>query len=575
MVRKTDGYVPSWAGGIEPADGIVSVEEILPPSPPEVDDPKTLSTHERVELKRLLAEIANRKLDALRLYQPQAHQLPIHQSNAQERLVFGSNQSGKTTSSCVELAWVVTNSHPWLKYPAKGEAFVVGNDQKQLAHTILPKLIEPIVTLRRIRDLQTGEWRQYQPKLDADRYEESVPMGPLIPQRMIRNISWENFGQKIPATIEMKNGWKITFFTAAGKPPQGATIDFAMLDEEVGDAWYDEISPRLMAKKGRMIWSATPQVGGRKLLQFHERCQQQALLPKEQRSSEEFFMLLANNEHIDEEEKDKLAEKYKHDPDQYRVRILGQFLLMGGLMYPQWSEAAHVVDGFAIPEDWCRYMVVDPGHTVCCVLFVAVPPPQDVEHGGHVYIFKELYLRECDPSKFANAVRHVIGSDVYQAFIIDDHGSRRHDGVGMNMRAAYDQALRALGISSVETGSGFIHVNADVEAGCTMVREMLGTTVAHGDQARQKLQVFRDCDNMRMEFKMYFKKRDPSTGIWLDKPDQRANHAMDCARYTAMHGVPYVKPRRRGESKVSRLLRRLRGRREETSAIYVCAGSGQ
>lgn len=526
--------------------------------------------------KQLLAEYAVRQMEALKLYKPMAHQLPVHQCQSQEILAFGSNQSGKTTTAAVELAWMVTNQHPYKKLPKSGIAFVVGRDNDHIAHTLVPKLLKPIPSLRRIRDLESGRWRQYDPVADGERYKESVQMDALIPERMIENIAWENRGQGIPAKIVMKNGWEIHFFTAKGSPPQGATIDYLWLDEEVSDEWYIEGSARLMAKKGRFFWSATPQVGGMALVQLHDRCQSQLFWPEESRSSSEFFMLLGDNCHIDESEKAKLAEKYKHDPDAYRVRILGQFLVLGGLIYPQWSTDKHVIDPFEVPDTWARYVIVDPGHTVCAVLKFAVPPPNDPKYGGCVFCVDELYIRECDPTVFGDAIRHFTDGQTIQAFIIDDCGSRRTDGaIGINMRQAYSKALADRNIRSVETGSDFLTGISDVKAGLMQVRQWIGETVHHGEHGdTQKLQVFSSCCNLISEIRVYYKKRHPKFG-WTDEPNQVNNHCCDCLRYAAMHGCRYVAPRSTKKSRWRRWFEsEQKANRSDGFEANLCAGSG-
>ncbi len=537
-------------------------------------DPRT-ATEKRLK-RQLLAEYAARQVEALKLYRPMSHQLPVHMCNSQEILAFGSNQSGKTTTAAVELAWIVTNQHPYKQFPKSGIAFVVGRDNDHIAHTIMPKLLKPIPSLRRIRDLETHKWRQYDPRGDVSRFDESVPMGPLIPERMIENIAWENRGQGIPAKIVMKNGWEIHFFTAKGSPPQGATIDYLWLDEEVSDEWYIEGSARLMAKKGRFFWSATPQVGGMALVQLHDRCQSQLAWPEESRSSSEFFMLLGDNLHIDDSEKAKLAEKFKHDPDAYRVRILGQFLILGGLIYPQWSNSRHVIEAFPVPDTWTRYIVVDPGHTVCAVLKFAVPPPSDPVYGGCVYCIDELYMRECDPTVFGNAMKHFTDGEIIQAMIIDDCGSRRVDGaVGINMRQAYSKALADRKIKSVETGSDFYTGISDVKPGLMQVRQWIGEIVHHGENGDcPKLQVFNTCSNLISEIRVYYKKRHPKFG-WTDEPNQVNNHCCDCLRYAAMHGCRYVAPRRKPNSLWRRWFEsEQKANRGDGFGVNLCAGSG-
>ena len=80
----------------------------------------------------------------------------------------------------------------------------------------------------------------------------------------------------------------------------------------------------------------------------------------------------------------------KKGEDEYRKRALGEMVTDSVLMYPTFSKDVHNAIRFEDPrnavqkvltdnqgeppEDWCRYMVVDPGHSVCAVTFWGVPP---------------------------------------------------------------------------------------------------------------------------------------------------------------------------------------------------------
>ena len=71
------------------------------------------------------------------------------------------------------------------------------------------------------------------------------------------------------------------------------------------------------------------------------------------------------------------------------------------LVYPNFHMGVHGYDNpdpmkSAVSNDWCRYAVIDPGHSVCAVLFAAVPPEDNM-----VLIYDELYIRGSNASIFA------------------------------------------------------------------------------------------------------------------------------------------------------------------------------
>ena len=99
--------------------------------------------YRRAKSLKLLSEIADRRRETLGLYEPLAHVAPFHESNAPERILRGSNRSGKTLSSAVEMARIVTNQDPFKKYPQEGRAIVVGKDGRHLSNPLYRLLFKP------------------------------------------------------------------------------------------------------------------------------------------------------------------------------------------------------------------------------------------------------------------------------------------------------------------------------------------------------------------------------------------------------------------------------------------------
>src|SRR5262245_2732952 len=96
----------------------------LPPPPP-----IPVSSWEALELKRLLVEKAKRQAEALKLYVPLPRQFEFHASFVRQRLLRGSNRSGKTLGAAVEVARAVSGTDPYDKYPKyDGRAFCVGKN---------------------------------------------------------------------------------------------------------------------------------------------------------------------------------------------------------------------------------------------------------------------------------------------------------------------------------------------------------------------------------------------------------------------------------------------------------------
>lgn len=533
-----------------------------------------IGEYRRQLLLKAIQEKMQRKREATCLYEPLPVQEAFHRSQAPERLLRGSNRGGKTLPAAMELAWVVANRHPYSRFPKSGRAFCVGKSEEHIANVLWHKLSRKQPNFRMIRDDVTDEWRAYRPWADSARYDESRPMDPLIPQRLIKRISWKKRGLGVPNRVELKTGWEIQFFTGLGKPPQGSDVDYCWFDEEIPDSqWYTEMAARLLDRQGRFVWSATAQAGGDQLWNLHLRYEAEA--GKDEPAVEEFGIYLDDNPHITEKAKNQLKEKYAHDPDAYRVRIQGEYLITSFRIYPAWNDTTHIAGHFEIPKNWCRYMVVDPGHVICAVLFIAVPPC-----GKRFVAYDELYLQDCDPSKFGDEVRRKAEGLRFQSFIIDDAGSRRTEAAsGTTIRQVYSEQLYRNRVRSFDTGYSFELGLSNVHSGLAKVREWLGKSPECScDDCKliDKAPAFVVMDGMAPNFvneiKRYHRKR--VGGLLREEPEQKNNHLMDAVRYAAMHGCRYVSPTNGPHGRASRYLNSKRKRhKKKPRGVYLAAGN--
>lgn len=499
-----------------------------------------VSGHKLAEVRRLILEMARRKCEALKIYEPLPLQELFHKSLAPERLARGSNRSGKTLVAAVELARAATGQDPYNKYPKEdGRAFLVGKDGKHVGQVMYRKLFRA-GAFKMIRDLKTGQWRAFRPwhPDDFEREKQAKPAPPLIPPRFIKEIAWENKREGVPNLVRLHNGWELSFFSSLGKPPQGSDVDVVWLDEEIVDAdWYPEASARLIDRSGRFFWSATPQAGTMHLFELHERAEDER--SKEKPTVQEFYVKLADNPHLSEENKQAFADKLQSEEEK-RVRIEGEFLITSFRVYPNFTMATHGVDYFEIPQTWTRYAAVDPGKQVCAVLFLAVPPPGD-ERGDHLYLYDELYLKDCDADRFGRAMAEKTRHQDFEAFILDAHWGRHTEtGSGLTVEAQYTAALRKHKVKSRRTAHGFLWGSDDVDGGIEAVRGWLRVR----EDGTPLLRVLKGkLPNFEWEMKRYHFKR--VKDLVTDTPVKRHDHLADCTRYLALCHPKYRKPQPR------------------------------
>ena len=526
-----------------------------------------MAPHEAIRMRNLLSERAMRRIDALRLYEPLMAQAGFHASDARINILRGGNRAGKTLPSAVEVARAVTGMDPFKKYPvAEGRCFAVGKDLKHIGEVMWRKLSRP-GAFKIIRDLKTGSWRSYRPWDAADnlREHEAKPAPPLIPPRMIHEVAWESKKESIPVKVKLTNGWEISFYSSLGKPPQGADIDLWWFDEEIVDpSWFPEMSARTLDREGRGIWSATPQAGTEQLFELHERAEREKYHPKPH--VREHIISLTENPHISEASKRGLAADL--DDEERRVRIDGDFAIISFRVYPEFNMLVHGIEMDSIPPSWTRYMVVDPGHQVCAVLFAAIPPEQD-----RVVIYDELYLKGCDASKFAINVAAKCQGQTIQAALIDPNMAVHTElGTGKTVGQQYSEALDHEDFATIGTGSGFILGCDDTDAGMLAVHGLLRV-----QEGGPRLRVVAGrCNNLQDEFKRYVKKR--VQGQVIDEPNNRRNnHLMDCLRYLALFNPRYVKPTP-GKARPSAAVRAFRAKakkKRDQQGGFVNLGPGR
>jgi hypothetical protein len=490
------------------------------------------------QIRRLVAEKAKRGIEGLRLYEPLPTQHRFHVSRSQQRVIRGSNRSGKSLAAAVEVARAVTGQDPHNKWPmTNGRFYIVGKDGKEVSGVMWRKLSRA-EAFKMIRDKVTHEWRAFRPMdpEDVDRIAEAKWAPPLIPRRFIKSIAWENKKENLPSVVVLQNGWELNFFSSLGKPPHGVDIDGVWFDEEIIDPeWYPEMLARIVDRRGKFIWSATPQAGTEQLYALHERADDYVANNDPNPQVQEFVSLLADNPHISDQAKKEFAASLSERD--YDIRIGGDFAIVSFKIYPEYGQDSHRVPWFEVPADWTRYAVVDPGRQVCAVLFAAVQPP---ELGGHIYLYDELYIRNCNAEMFGSEMRQKTLGQNFHAFLIDHQGSRVHEmGGGLTVEMQYASALKRHKVKSLTTGYNFVWGNTDRKAGVEAVRTLLTTRVS--DRQYKMLILGDKCPNLDWEFR-HFRYKKNKQGI-TDDPEERGRvHLMSCIRYLALHSPRYVKP---------------------------------
>mgnify|MGYP007005601295 CR=1 FL=1 len=523
-----------------------------------------------LQYRRVLAEVARRQIEALRLYEPLPGQEEFHACRARRRLLRAGNRAGKTLVCAVEAARCLTGRDPHNKFPTmNGRLYAVGKDESQLGEVLHRKLFRA-GAFKVIRDLATGLWRAFRPWLPADqeREDKAKPAPPLIPERFIKHKSWVKKAAFIPEKFTLVNGWEIDFWSSNSAPPRGSDLDAVWMDEEIiNPEWYAEMAARLLDRKGSLWWGATPQSGSVAMTEFHLRCEREeeewrlsGFDPKKVPDAREIVISLADNAHLGRREKELLAADLTEE--QARTRIDGEYAVLGRLMYPEYHPRCHDIPYFGLPPTWTRYAITDPGRQTAAVLFGCVPPkgasfPVGVDpvtreerhvtvefDDEFVLLYDELYILQCNALMYGERMKGKCRDQTMHTFGIDRHGSRIVDlGSGKDVETQYSEALKANGVKCTSTGSRFTWCSDDVKGGEESARFYLYVRAARALPRIFTLDAKNRLPNFKWEIERFSRKVDPQGNITDESETRGRVHLMQCLRYLCAMRPKYHEPK--------------------------------
>ena len=516
------------------------------PPPPKPDDPVGgLTQHALGQMKDVQVELAERRLEALRLYVPMPKQDEIHKCMASERIVIGGNRAGKSLCVAVEAARAATGQDPYGKYPKEdGTLVIVGRNWQHIGMVVYKLLFRPDA-FKIIKDEQTGQWRAFRYGEDDHRRHLAKPAPPLIPPRMIKEMSWVQKNAHYLNKAELTNGWTIYCFSSEGEPPQGFKTDFCWIDEDLtNENWVGEMQARLADRKGRFVWSAMPHSKNDALIGLCDRAERAEEAGLKDPIIKKFIMRFLDNAAIDAEEKQKNLERWSAlGLDEVRMRAEGEFTTESTLMYPTFNQSVHMMsrselEGGRIPADWAKYVAIDPGHTVMATLFAAVPPDEKF-----VLIYDELYIRNCNALIWGDEFFKKAQDQHYHCAIMDMHGGALRDlGSGRLPHELYSEQLKKRGLKFHIGGTNFIPGSDDIAARTALVRQMLHIK---GDGTTRLKFLEGACPNLVRELRRYRKKTTTVNGqvFVTDEPQTRGEvHACQTLEYLCAYEPKYHAP---------------------------------
>jgi hypothetical protein len=517
--------------------------------------------------KRLVAEKLRRECEGLRLYEPLEYQDRFHQCPAQQALIQKGNRVGGTIALMVEIARAVTGQDPYGKYPVRdGRAVLLGYGEHHIGRVFYDKLFRP-GAFRIIRDLETGKWRTFRSwdskdGGDNDRLKEAKPSPPLIPQRMIDGKpAWVKRSERVFSIFRFTTGWELHATNSAGDPgqAQGFSVNLYGIDEDLATSgWYEEAIGRIADCGGFIRWSALPHSKNDDMMQLVNLAEQEQEKPNP--TAVIIRASIFDNKYLPKASVEKSVTAWKSQgEDIYRKRALGEININSALMYPTFNRRIHDVMNVnddsspaqrilaermgEPPDDWTRYVSIDPGFNTLAIEFLAVPPP---ELGDQIFLFDESYIKEpAVPVKaFGDALQLKCSDRVIEAYIFDMHGGKlRSIASGETPVELYRAELTERRLASGTGGYSFRYGCDDIGRREEAFRSMLA--IQRSGQPRFMVVVGK-CPGFCTEMEKFKKKTVKQWGkeVAIDKGDRRVNtHAIEAVEQSLGLDLPYIKPK--------------------------------
>ena len=529
--------------------------------------------YDKKRLDRTLQQLATRRTEGVRLFQPFPKAVPFLESTAKWRLVVGSNQSSKTTHAVYDFC-------RWATSPAAANcrAIIVALDWGDIADPLYRKMFEP-GAFPVIRDLETGFTRavridpadptRVDPE-DEARRDEWRDSDPLIPERMVAGINWYKPTAKQPYRVQLTNGLVIAFRSSKGRPKRGSVYDRALFDEQLENPeWFYETSRGLMARRGRAVWSATPQDCSPCLQELHSFAERGADWVQE------FSLFLADNPFLSDVEK-RIFEESLPD-DQRDTRILGKYPISTRKVYQRnfHPEGIHGCEPFDIdPAAFARFAFADPGSTHFGTVLAAVDPDEQ-----YVYIYDSFDIRDGTGTQWARAMKEREKGYRFEAMVIDTKaGQQRPMAMEVTVASNLWDKLLAAGVQPRSTDhvrglGGFFAGNANVAARERCLLDWMRVRDVGPFVGTPRLQMVRGANPMleRQVIRAYYVAADKRATKGLTED------LLDCLEYGAAFNPYYRTPEAVGpgenpvlDNRLAESWKRKReGTRRRRQRIYV------
>lgn len=318
----------------------------------------------------------------------------------------------------------------------------------------------------------------------------------------------------------------------------GSNLDFVLFDEPVPEHLYGETVGRTR-NGGIMMFFLTPlETSGWMIKQIIDDCDGEHKVLVTASIWDNCKDIDGTNGHLSRSSiEDMIREWDRMNPMELEARINGTFTHQAGNIYTKWNDDVHVVDAFKLPEDWPAYMVIDPHDSrppavgwfvqgPTSMYCVAEYPTQDYTHMGPTGLTISEHVAEM------RRIEQKMGLHVVYRYGDPNKLSYPYPNTQMTVQQEY-----------AKNGMMIVPSDDNLPVGHGKVNELL-----YYDSDRPlsvwnvpRLQVFRDCSNIRQSLKNYgLKKNANPSGSLSSRLDPKYKDFADVVRYFAVKLRPFA-----------------------------------
>jgi hypothetical protein len=451
------------------------------------------------------------------------NQVKFTESEAQTRLLFGSNRSGKSVRSTVEEIAYCLGYRPWLSEDDPHRIVRLANGEP-----IRP----PIRGYHLLENLKVAGTQVFIPKM-----EEWLPKGAA-------KIKKNNLGH--PVKVEFTNGSVIHVLSQEQTTSslEGASGHFVVSDEPPSRDKWIALTRGLIDFSGKAWIAATPI----KASHYMAELMAEASLPN---SDIDFIPISIEDNrksrggYLEDAAVDRFIRSLK--PEEVPARLHGKPAHLAGAVFNTWKpKPPFFIDPFDIPPSWPRIMAVDPaGKKPLAAVWIAISPH------NKWYVYRDLYnpdfhtvkavaehMKEIEGwKKDKRGVWHQTNESEPVAFrLIDTSANVKEMTSGTTIMATF--ARHGLNFGPAHK-MGYL-------ASIDHIKEMLGDNddSDYDWDSGPDLVIFNTCRRLGFEMQNFIWQPDSaqtkaSGADSIEKPLKTNDDCVDCTRYLTMSRAKY------------------------------------